>query len=201
MKRDVMSVRPWLPQTEMLGVIVAYAGLVAEHRRRQRCRVLLVEGTSVRKRHRYVTVLANGDTGEVLAMAPHRDTQALSGFLAAQGHKWRKGVKVAVSEGSKAYKAAIEMRLGHARHVLDRFADIYRTGDIPEFSDTLGPVILAPLNQVSLGQRAQSDFAHSPRPSARARRSSTTSDVNGRPSPDSSPSAIHRRKRRAASSC
>ena len=26
-----------------------------------------------------------------------------------------------VSDGSKAYKAAIEQRLGHARHVLDRF--------------------------------------------------------------------------------
>ena len=103
------------------ALVVAYAGLVAEHRRRQRCRVLLVDETSIRKRHRYVTVLVNGDTGEVLAMVPHRDTQALSGFLAAQGPRWCKGVKVVVSDGSKAYKAAIEMRLGHARHVLDRF--------------------------------------------------------------------------------
>ena len=103
------------------ALVVAYAGLVAEHRRRQRCRVLLVAGTSIRERHRYVTVLVNGDTGEVLAMVPHRDTQALSGFLAAQGHKWCKAVKVVVSDGSAAYKAAIEMRLGHARHVLDRF--------------------------------------------------------------------------------
>ena len=100
---------------------VAWAGLVADHRRRRRCRVLLVEGTSIRKRHRYVTVLANGDSGEVLAMVPHRNTQALSAFLAAQGHRWCKGVKVIVSDGSKAYKAAIEVRLGHARHVLDRF--------------------------------------------------------------------------------
>ncbi|WP_428122115.1 hypothetical protein [Candidatus Poriferisodalis sp.] len=122
MKRDVMSVRLWLPRVEVLGVVVdaperlvadarqmtvnaaarrhqvgwklvnalvvAWARLVADHRRRQRCRVLLVEGTSIRKRHRYVTVLVNGDTGEVLAMVPHRDTQALSGFLAAQGHRW-----------------------------------------------------------------------------------------------------------------
>ena len=83
------------------ALVVAYAGLVGEHRRRQRCRVLGVEGTSIRKRHRYVTVIVNGDTGEVLAMVPHRDTQALSGFLAAQGHKWCKGVKVVVSDGSK----------------------------------------------------------------------------------------------------
>ncbi|WP_420621784.1 ISL3 family transposase [Candidatus Poriferisodalis sp.] len=103
------------------ALVVAWAGLVADHRRRRRCRVLLVDETSIRKRHRYVTVLVNGDTGEVLAMVPHRSSQALSTFLAAQGHRWCKGVKVVVSDGSAAYKAAIEARLGHARHVLDRF--------------------------------------------------------------------------------
>ena len=180
------------------SLVVAWAGLVGEHRRRQRCRVLGVEGTSIRKRHRYVTVLVNGDTGEVLAMVPHRDAQALSGFLAAQGPRWCKAVKVVVSDGSAAYKAAIEARLGHARHVLDRFhvvrwfaahprlkaapdalaelhnlylakdrkgalealdrfADIYRTGHIPEFSDTVD-TFLAWHNQIL-------DWHHAGRPS------------------------------------
>ncbi|WP_419554660.1 ISL3 family transposase [Candidatus Poriferisodalis sp.] len=103
------------------ALVVAWAGVVGDHRRRRRCRVLLVEGTSIRKRHRYVTVLVNGDTGEVLAMVPHRDSAALSGFLAGQGAKWCRRVKVVVSDGSKAYKTAIDRRLGHARHVLDRF--------------------------------------------------------------------------------
>ncbi len=103
------------------ALVVAWAGLVADHRRRRRCRVLLVDETSIRKRHRYVTVLVNADTGEVLAMVPHRSHAALSAFLAAQGHRWCKGVKVVVSDGSKAYNAAIDARLGHARHVLDRF--------------------------------------------------------------------------------
>lgn len=105
----------------VMGLVAAYAGLVGEHRRRRRCRVLLVDETSIRKRHRYVTVLVNGDTGEVLAMVPHRSEAALSGFLAAQGHRWQKAVKVVVSDGSAAYAAAIAKRLGHARHVLDRF--------------------------------------------------------------------------------
>lgn len=103
------------------SLVVAWAGLVAGRRRRRRCRVLLVDETSIRKRHRYVTVLVNGDTGEVLAMVPHRSQAALSGFLASQGHRWCRGVKVVVSDGSAAYKAAIGARLGHARHVLDRF--------------------------------------------------------------------------------
>ncbi|WP_419946351.1 ISL3 family transposase [Candidatus Poriferisodalis sp.] len=105
----------------VMGLVIACAGLAGEHRRRQRCRVLLVDETSIRKRHRYVTVLVNGDTGKVLAMVPHRSEAALSGFLAAQGHRWCKAVKIVVSDGSAAYAAAIAKRLGHARHVLDRF--------------------------------------------------------------------------------
>ena len=75
----------------------------------------------MRKRHRYVTVIVNGDTGKTLAMVQHRNAAALSTFLMQQGHRWCKGVKVVVSDGSKAYKSAIDAHLGHARHVLDRF--------------------------------------------------------------------------------
>ena len=103
------------------GVVKAWAGCVAEHRRSRRCRVLLVDETSMRKRHRYVTVIVNGDTGQTLAMVQHRSSAALSTFLMQQGHRWCKGVKVVVSDGSKAYKSAIDAHLGHARHVLDRF--------------------------------------------------------------------------------
>ena len=75
----------------------------------------------MRKRHRYVTVIVNGDTGRTLAMVEHRSSAALSAFLMQQGYRWCKGVMVVVSDGSKAYKSAIDAHLGHARHVLDRF--------------------------------------------------------------------------------
>ena len=103
------------------GVVKAWSAALAEHRRSRRCRVLLVDETSMRKRHRYVTVIVNGDTGQTLAMVEHRNAAALSAFLMQQGHRWCKGVKVVVSDGSKAYKSAIDAHLGHARHVLDRF--------------------------------------------------------------------------------
>ena len=45
------------------GVVKAWSAALAEHRRSRRCRVLLVDETSMRKRHRYVTVIVNGDTG------------------------------------------------------------------------------------------------------------------------------------------
>ena len=103
------------------ALVDAWSALVAERRRSRRCSVLLVDETSMRKRHRYVTVIVNGDTGRTLAMVEHRNAAALSAFLMQQGHRWCKGVKVVVSDGSRAYKAAIDAHLGHARHVLDRF--------------------------------------------------------------------------------
>ena len=103
------------------ALVGAWSGLVAEHRRSRRCRVLLVDETSMRKRHRYVTVIVNGDTGRTLAMVEHRSSAALSAFLMSQPHKWRRGVKVVVTDGSRAYKASVDACLPHARHVLDRF--------------------------------------------------------------------------------
>ncbi len=105
----------------VMALVRSCSDLVAEHRRGVRCRVLLVDETSMRKRHRYVTVIVNGDTGQTLAMVQHRNSAALSAFLMQQGHRWCKGVNVVVSDGSKAYKAAIDAHLGHARHVLDHF--------------------------------------------------------------------------------
>ena len=103
------------------ALVRAWSGLIAEHRRSRRCRVLLVDETSMRKRHRYVTVIVNGDTGRTLAMVEHRSSAALSAFLMSQPHKWRRGVKVVVTDGSRAYKASVDACLPHARHVLDRF--------------------------------------------------------------------------------
>jgi len=68
-----------------------------------------------------VTVLINGDTGATIGIVKYRNAKALSRFLTAQGHRWMRGVKVVVSDGSGSYRAAIHQHLGHARHVLDRF--------------------------------------------------------------------------------
>ena len=113
--------RHHLAWATVMVLVTTWATIVAEHRRRGRCRVLLVDETSMRRRHRYVTVLQNGETGEVLAMVAHRNAAALSGFLVSQGRNWCRGVAVVVTDGSSSYKAAIEAHLGGATHVLDRF--------------------------------------------------------------------------------
>jgi transposase len=104
-----------------MDLVRSWSALVGAHRRSRCCRVLLVDETSMRCRHRYVTVLQNGETGEVLAMVAHRNEAALAGFFAEQGRRWCADVRVVVTDGSKSYRAAIVRHLPGATHVLDRF--------------------------------------------------------------------------------
>jgi len=110
-----------LPWHYVMTLTRDWADLVAADRRRRRCRVLLVDETSLRRGHRYVTVLINGDTGETLGIVRYRNADALTTWLLGQGHRWLRGVKVVVSDGSTSYRSAIRTHLGHATHVLDRF--------------------------------------------------------------------------------
>lgn len=105
----------------VMSLVKNWSQRVAAQRRKKRCRVLLVDETSLRRRHRYVTVLLNAETGESLGVVEHRSAKALQGFLVTQGYRWLKGVEVVVTDGSEAYRAAIRTHLGHATHVVDRF--------------------------------------------------------------------------------
>jgi len=116
-----VSRRSGLSWHYIMGLTRSWSDRVAAERRRRRCRVLLVDETSLRRGHRYVTVLINGDTGETLGIVRYRSAGALTTWLLAQGHRWCKGVRVVVSDGSKSYRSSIRQHLGHATHVLDRF--------------------------------------------------------------------------------
>ena len=61
----------------VMRLVCDWSGLIGEHRRQRKCRVLLIDETSIRKRHRYVTVVLNGDIGELLDMVQGRSTAAL----------------------------------------------------------------------------------------------------------------------------
>ncbi|MCQ3814565.1 MAG: transposase [Acidimicrobiia bacterium] len=67
-----------------MTLLRVWSPLIAARRRSQRCEVLLVDETSMRKRHRYVTVIVNGDTGHTLAMVEHRSNAGLTGLLMSQ---------------------------------------------------------------------------------------------------------------------
>ena len=91
----------------IMGLVTDWSGLIQTRRRRQKCRVLLIDETSIRKRHRYVTVVVNGDTGEVLAIVEGRSKAALSRFFIEQGPRWCHSVQTVVTDGSRSYRAAI----------------------------------------------------------------------------------------------
>jgi hypothetical protein len=85
-----------------MDLISLWSALVAARRRARRCRVLLVDETSMRRRHRYVTVQQDGETGAVIAMVPHRNQAALAGFFLEQGRRWCAGVRVVVRAVARA---------------------------------------------------------------------------------------------------
>ena len=105
----------------IMGLVRAEAAQVAERRRARPSRVLLVDETSIRRRHRYVTVVASGDSGKVLAMIPGRTKASLARFFRDQGAWWCRQVEIVVPNRSRPYQAAIAQYLPDARHVLDRF--------------------------------------------------------------------------------
>ncbi len=105
----------------VMALVRSWSQRLQQKRRKRACRVLLVDETSLRRRHRYVTVVQNAETGEVLTVVRHRDFRALSRFFSQQGNRWCRRVGVVVTDGSPSYRAAIERHLGHATHVVDRF--------------------------------------------------------------------------------
>ena len=84
----------------IMRLVRAHSERVAERRRARPCRVLLVDETSIRRRHRYVTVVACGDSGKVLAMIGGRTKGSLSRFFRDQGAWWCRGVEVVVTDGA-----------------------------------------------------------------------------------------------------
>ncbi len=103
----------------IMALVGGWSDLVVAARRRRRCRASLVDETSLRRGHRAVTVLIDEETGQGLGVVRRRDAGAQAGFFAAQGHRWWRGVKVVVTDGSPSYRAAIDTHLGHATHVVD----------------------------------------------------------------------------------
>lgn len=106
----------------VMALVLAEGRLLARHRRRRPCRVLLVDEKSMRKgRGQFSTVLVDGDRGRVVAVLAGRSADVLGGFLARQSPGWRKGVSVVVTDMAECYRAAVRKWLPNARHVVDRF--------------------------------------------------------------------------------
>lgn len=109
-----ISRRYGLPWHYIMGLVGGWSDLVVAAWRR-RCRILMVDGTSLRRCHRHATVLIYSETGGGLGVVHRRDAKALAGFVQAQEHGWCRGVKVVVAD-DPVVPGRHPYPLGHATH-------------------------------------------------------------------------------------
>ena len=84
-------------------------------------RALLVDEKSVRKKHNYVTVVLNADTGELLHMHEGKKGESLAVFLRTLSKEQKASIEAVGMDRGGAYKRAVEQNLPDAEIVFDRF--------------------------------------------------------------------------------
>ena len=84
-------------------------------------RALLVDEKSVRKRHNYVTVVLNADTGGPLHMDGGKKGGSLAVFLKGLTEEQKASIEAVGMDRGGAYKSAVEQHLPDAEIVFDRF--------------------------------------------------------------------------------
>ena len=84
-------------------------------------RCLLIDEKYLGRRHGYVTVVLNGDTGELLHMAKGKKRQSLEGFFEQLSPEQKKRVECVGIDRSGAYQSAVEQHLPDSAIVYDRF--------------------------------------------------------------------------------
>lgn len=82
---------------------------------------LLIDEKAVRRGHGYVTIILNGETGELLHMAEGRKKESVESFFEKLTPEQRASIKAVGIDRSGAYQAAIETYLPAADIVYDRF--------------------------------------------------------------------------------
>ena len=80
-----------------------------------------VDEFSYRKRHRYLTVVINHDTGKVVWAAQGKNTETLWAFFDLIGPEQCAGIEKVTIDMSAAYEKAIKARLPNAAIIFDRF--------------------------------------------------------------------------------
>ena len=84
-------------------------------------RKLLIDEKSIRKGHCYVTIILNGETGELLHMQEGRKKECVESFFEQLTEEQRAGIEAVGIDRSGAYQAAVESWLPDADIVYDRF--------------------------------------------------------------------------------
>ncbi len=92
-------------------------------------RVLLVDEKSVRKGHGYVTLVLDGESGELLYMAEGKKKDSLGGFFDLLSSEQMESIEAVCIDRAGAYKACVEGNLPGAGIVYDKFHLVANLGD------------------------------------------------------------------------
>ena len=84
-------------------------------------RILLVDEKSIWKHHGYVTVVLNGETGELLHMAKGKKKEAFTAFFDKLSEQQKKSIEAVAMDRGGAYKGAVQDEIPHAQIVYDKF--------------------------------------------------------------------------------
>jgi len=93
-------------------------------------RILLVDEKMVRRRHGYVTLVMNGENGELLYMAEGKKKESLDGFFALLSAQQAAGIVAVAMDRAGAYHEVVKARLPNADVVFDKFHLVKNYNDV-----------------------------------------------------------------------
>jgi transposase len=91
-----------------------------------------IDEISYKRGHKYLTVIADHDSGRVVWVSLDRNRQAVDQFFDALGEDRTAALQVVTMDGSSVYRPAVQGRAGHATICLDPFHVIKWTNEALE---------------------------------------------------------------------
>jgi len=84
-------------------------------------RILLIDEKAIRKRHGYVTLVMNGQTGELLHMAEGKKKASLQSFFDKLSQEQKQRIVAVAMDRAGAYREVVKAELPQADIVFDKF--------------------------------------------------------------------------------
>ena len=84
-------------------------------------KILLIDEKAIRKRHGYVTLVMNGENGELLYMAEGKKKESLQGFFDKLSQQQKASIVAVAMDRAGAYHKVVKAELPQADIVLDKF--------------------------------------------------------------------------------
>ena len=93
-------------------------------------RILLIDEKMVRRRHGYVTLVMNGENGELLYLAEGKKKASLDGFFALLSAEQAERIVAVAMDRAGAYYEAVKARLPNVEIVFDKFHLVKNYNDV-----------------------------------------------------------------------